>query len=80
MGHARRRPRRLAEKLLQIRTALGLSPSDMVMRLRVEIPRRNISNYEKDKSEPPLTVLLAYARVANVSLEHIVDDEMELPL
>lgn len=78
MGHARRRPKRLAEKLLQIRTALGLSQSAMVKRLGVEMPHRYISNYEKDKSEPPLTVLLAYTRVANVSLEQIVDDDADL--
>jgi transcriptional regulator with XRE-family HTH domain len=78
MGHARRRPKRLAEKVLQIRTALGLSPSEMVNRLGVEMPHRNISTYERDKSEPPLTVLLAYARVANVPLEHIVDDDIDL--
>jgi transcriptional regulator with XRE-family HTH domain len=80
MGHARRRPKRLAEKLLEIRTALDLSRSEMVRRLGVEMPDRNISNFERDKSEPPLTVLLAYARVARVALEHIVDDEIELPI
>jgi transcriptional regulator with XRE-family HTH domain len=80
MGHARRRPKRLAEKLLQIRSALGLCPSEMGMRLGVELPHRNISNYERDKSEPSLTVLLAYARVASVPLEHIVDDEIKLKL
>jgi transcriptional regulator with XRE-family HTH domain len=80
IGHARRRPKRLAEKLLNIRRALGLSPSEMVMRLGVELPHRNISNYERDKSEPSLTVLLAYARVANVSLEHIADDDVDLEI
>jgi transcriptional regulator with XRE-family HTH domain len=78
MGHARRRPKRLAEKLLQIREALGLSQSEMVKRLGIDMPLRNIANYERDKSEPSIEVLLAYARVANVLLEHIVDDEIEL--
>lgn len=80
MGHARRRPNRLAEKLLQIRSALNLSQGGMVTRLGVEMPPRNIANYEQDKSEPPLTVLLAYARIANVSLEQIVDDDADLTL
>jgi transcriptional regulator with XRE-family HTH domain len=79
MGHGRRRPKRLAEKLLQIRTALGLSRCDMVKRLGVEIPHKHISNYELDKSEPPIDVLLAYGRVANVRLEQIVDDDQNLP-
>jgi len=33
MGHARPRPKRLAEKLLQIREALGLSQREMAERL-----------------------------------------------
>ena len=36
MGYPRIRPRRLAEKLLQIRTALGLSQTEMYRRLGVE--------------------------------------------
>ncbi len=39
----------------------------------------NISKYELDKNEPPLMILLAYARVAQVHLEEIVDDEIDLP-
>lgn len=39
----------------------------------------NISKYELDKNEPPLMILLAYAKLANVHLEVIVDDEIDLP-
>jgi transcriptional regulator with XRE-family HTH domain len=78
MGHARRRPKRLAEKLLQIRTALGLSQSEMAKRLGVKMPCRSISNYERGKSEPPIRVLLAYSRIGNVPLENIVDDHLDL--
>jgi transcriptional regulator with XRE-family HTH domain len=80
MGHARRRPKRLAQKSLQIRTELGLSQAGMIRRLGVEIPYRNISKYERNKSEPPIKVLLAYARAANVQLEQIVDDALDLSL
>ena len=31
------------------------------------------------KREPPLMVLLAYARLADVSMECLVDDKMRLP-
>ena len=81
MGYARPRPKRLAEKLLQIRNALGLSQSDVWRRMGVEdeIPFKRISSYELDKSEPPLKVLLQYARVAGVHMEDIVDDELDLP-
>src|ERR1043165_9558425 len=81
MGHARRRPARLAEKLLQVRTALGLSQTEMHRRLGVdeEIPYTRISDYELDKSEPTLMVLLRYARLAGVPTEVLIDDDLELP-
>ncbi len=81
MGHARRRPSRLAEKLLHIRTALGVSQTEMHRRLEVEdeVPYTRISDYELDKSEPTLTVLLRYARVAGVPTEVLIDDELDLP-
>jgi len=81
MGSARPRPRRLAEKLLQIRQCLGLSQSEMVKHMGVAemIHYTNISKYELDKNEPPLMILLAYAKVARVHLEEIVDDDIDLP-
>jgi transcriptional regulator with XRE-family HTH domain len=81
MGYARPRPKRLAEKLLQIRNALGLSQTEMWKRLGVEdsIPFKRISKYELDQNEPPLSVLLQYARAAGVHMEALVDDELDLP-
>ena len=81
MGYRRIRPSRLAEKLLQIRTALGLSQTEMYRRLGVEelMPYTRISKFELDQLEPPLTVLLQYARAAGVHIEDIVDDELDLP-
>ena len=78
MGHARR-PQRLAEKLLRIREALGLSQRKMVERLGNELSNKNISKYERARSMPPLEVVLAYARLANVTMEQIVDDDLDLP-
>jgi len=81
MGSARPRPRRLAEKLLQIRQGLALSQSDLVKQMGVAqmIHYTNISKYELDKNEPPLMILLAYAKLAQVHLEVIVDDDIDLP-
>jgi transcriptional regulator with XRE-family HTH domain len=81
MGAPRPKPERLAEKLLQIRTALGLSQTEMHRRLGVEnlIEYHIISRYEQGKREPPLTILLQYARVANVYVEALIDDELDLP-
>ena len=81
MGSARPRPRRLAEKLLQIRQSFKLSQSELVKQMGVAemIHYTNISKYELDKNEPPLMVLLAYAKLAQIHLEVIVDDEIDLP-
>lgn len=81
MGYARPRPERLAEKLLQIRNALGLSQTEMWRRLGVEdeIPYNIISKYELGANEPPLQILLRYARVAKVPMEVLADDELDLP-
>jgi transcriptional regulator with XRE-family HTH domain len=65
MGHSRPRPKHLAKKVLQIRRSLGISQGEMVKRLGVQelIDNTTISKYELDKNEPPLAILLAYARV-----------------
>ena len=81
MGYARPKPERLAEKLLAIRTALGLSQPLLHRRLGVEhlIDYTRISTYERGKNEPPLMVLLEYARLANVYVEVLIDDALDLP-
>jgi transcriptional regulator with XRE-family HTH domain len=81
MGSVRERPQRLAEKLFQIRTALGLSQSQMLKRLGADERsyRFYVSNYETGKREPSLLVLLEYARVANVLMEVLADDTLDLP-
>ena len=80
MGHARPRPKRLAEKLLKIRQALGVSQSVMVNRLGVDLAPNNISKYEHNLNEPHTEVILDYARLARVPLEKLVDDEAVLIL
>ena len=78
---ARPKPKRLAEKLLRIREALGVSQGEMFRRLDVEgfSEVKRISDYEIDKSEPPLPVLLQYARVAGVCVDVLIDDALDLP-
>jgi transcriptional regulator with XRE-family HTH domain len=77
MGHARPRPERLAEKLLLIRRRLKLTQPQLAKLLGVR-NYNHISKYEHDKNEPPLAVLLAYSRAAKVSVENIIDDDMDL--
>ena len=77
---ARQRPGRLGEKLRAIRDALGLSQTGMVKRLGVDsIVASQISEYETGKREPSLITLLHYARLANVCLEVLIDDDSDLP-
>jgi transcriptional regulator with XRE-family HTH domain len=74
-------PRRLGAKLLQIRTALGLSQNGMLERLSSPegLLGTSISAYERGAREPPLLVLLKYARAANVTVEALINDDLELP-
>jgi transcriptional regulator with XRE-family HTH domain len=76
---ARQKQERLAEKLLQIRIALGLSQNGMIRHLGVEIGQNTISEYELGKREPSLRVLLLYAKAVNVSTDVLIDDELDLP-
>ena len=77
----RLRQKRLPEKLRAIRGALGLSQTEMLKRLGAEdlIEYNRISEFESGKREPPLRIILLYARVANVWMDVLVDDELDLP-
>lgn len=74
-------PQNLASKLLRIRESLNLSQTEMLKRLGFEerLYRSNISQYERGEREPPLLVLLSYAKVSGVTVEILIDDEAEFP-
>lgn len=82
MGRAARlKPERLPQKLLQIRVALGLSQSQIVKHLDLDdvIYPSNISGYETGEREPPLPILLRYARAAHIWVDVLIDDELDVP-
>lgn len=82
MGLIKRpRPERLPEKLRKIRDELGLSQDGMLRKLGLDetMIRSTISGYERGEREPPLPVLLEYARAANVYIDALVDDNVDLP-
>ena len=82
MGRAKRwRVERLPEKLLQIRLALNLSQNELIRKLDLEdiIYQSNVSGYELGEREPPLPILLRYARLAGIYLDDLVDDKLDLP-
>ncbi|HEY9403576.1 MAG TPA: helix-turn-helix transcriptional regulator [Pyrinomonadaceae bacterium] len=72
---------RLPEKLLQIRLALELSQDGMLQRLglKEKFSRTTISAYEVGTGQPPLPVLLEYARAAGVWVDVLIDDQLDLP-
>jgi len=74
----RQRPERLAVKLLTIRQQLGLSQSELIFRLQVDLQPARISEYESGVREPPLGLLLRYARLAKVCVCVLIDDGLEL--
>jgi transcriptional regulator with XRE-family HTH domain len=77
----RKRPKRLPEKLCEIRQKLKLSQNEMVRRLGLtdELERDYISKFERGTLEPTLWVLLQYARVANVYVDVLIDNDLDLP-
>jgi transcriptional regulator with XRE-family HTH domain len=63
--------------------ALELSQTGIVQSLGYEespLYPAQISNFEQGKREPPLQLLLAYARLANIPLEVLADDRLDLPV
>ena len=84
MGRSyRERPKRLGRKLALIRTRLGLTQPELITRLAVKgepLYPSSISLYEQGKREPPLLVLLKYARLAGVSTDVLIDDKLKLPM
>lgn len=74
-------PKNLAKKLGQIRLKLGLSQTQLVEALNYkESPLRaaQISQFETGRREPPLMLLLAYAKLAGVSTDVLIDDKLRL--
>jgi transcriptional regulator with XRE-family HTH domain len=84
MGRGKRfQPTKLAEKLTEIRNRLELNQSQLFNRLgetKSNIYASHISGYELGTREPPLDVLLRYARIAGVPMEVLVDDDLDLPM
>jgi transcriptional regulator with XRE-family HTH domain len=79
MGRSKRDyPRKLAGKLRKIRDREGMSQTEIAKRLKVK-DRASISQFENGIIEPPLPVLLKYARLAGVSTDVLIDDKLNLP-
>lgn len=83
MGSASRvKPEKLGGKLKAIRAGFDDSFTQMATRLsdeKISVLRTDVSRFEKGLREPSLIILLRYAKLANITLEALADDEIEFP-
>lgn len=82
MGKASaKKPTKLSQKLLKIRTDLKLSQSEIADALGHEndVTQSQISAFERGTRLPSLVVVLKYARLARISTDVLIDDNLELP-
>jgi len=70
---------KIPEKLKQIRQRTRLTQGQIVRHVKAK-NRASISAYERGERQPSTPVLLAYARLAGVPLENLVEDELDLLL
>jgi len=78
MGRGRRkRPKKLAEKLRQVRLNLGWTQAQLADHM--ELDSGTISRFENDQREPSLMELLQYSRLGDVTMEVLADDKQKLP-
>lgn len=77
----RPKPKRLPEKLKMIRQSLNLSQNELLRSFGIadSYNRSVISGYELGDKEPPLFILLKYARLKGISTDVLIDDELDLP-
>jgi transcriptional regulator with XRE-family HTH domain len=74
-------PKRLGTKLRQIRIALGLTQEEMLKLLGLPpvISQSTLSAYERNAKLPPYFVLARYGDVANIWIDVLVRDSLDLP-
>ena len=76
MGYKRPTPQHLAPKLQAIRESFGVSQYRFSKFLQVG--RTRLSEWEWGRRVPSLVVLMRYAKLADIPLEFIVDDDIAL--
>ena len=85
MGQKRRtQPEQLKIKLKTIRIEMEASQQKMAELLKHYAPNEvivpgHVSDFESGKREPSLPVLLAYSKLSGLSINVLVDDELDLP-
>ena len=72
------RPQRLGAKLRAVRHHLGVSQTGMMQLLKINCCYGRISEFERGKRQPNILTILAYAKLAGICMNDLVDDEAEL--
>ncbi len=74
-------PKRMGVKLRQIRLSMKLTQEEMLKLLDLPpvITQSTISAYERNSKLPPYFVLARYGDVANVWIDVLVRDSLDLP-
>lgn len=74
---SRKRPKKLAEKLRQVRLNQGWTQQQLADHMGLD--SGTISRFENNQREPSLMELLQYARLGDVTMEVLADDKQKLP-
>jgi transcriptional regulator with XRE-family HTH domain len=74
-------PRRLGSKLRQIRRAMGLTQQEMLKLLDLPpvVSQSTLSAYERNAKLPPYFVLARYGDIANIWIDVLVRDSLDMP-
>ena len=81
---AQRRPKHLGEKLETIRKGLEITQAKMAEQLRERGAEDTthsgyVAEFETGKRIPSVFTLLAYSKIAGISINVLIDDELDLP-
>jgi transcriptional regulator with XRE-family HTH domain len=81
MARHSRNPERLASKLLEVRTRLGLSQRGLIRQLGLvdDLTQAEVSMFESGRRVPSLLVLKLYSDLAGVWIDVLVSDDVDLP-
>lgn len=81
MARHSRNPERLASKLLEIRTRLGLSQRGLIRQIGLvdDLTQAEVSMFESGRRVPSLLVLRLYSNLAGVWMDVLVSDDLDLP-
>ena len=74
-------PKKLAQKLTALRESLGLTQEETLVKVCPWLEpsaRSVISEYENGKRVPSLIEMLNYAKLAGVSVDFLINDEISI--